>query len=342
MSSQVDKATSFKYSIDFLLVLQNRAGGTDPLLLESLRSHQLYKGSPSASDQEAKARGEQHVHKPVEETRGQLSSTKNQRNNRTTHGYNGNITPKASLLPLKATQSVPKKPMTLTPNPKMQSIFKENVVNSALAPRGKFVSSSVQKPLQTHKAQKPLTPAPVFLSPKKVFQLTPLPSGMLASPSETSSPESDFDDGSPSQLETDPHRLSQRQKQVTYGYRTLGYLRYRLLVPRDKRRQEHPRTPRKEQVCSKRSWDGQVKKWRRELHKWDPDQRSGFAELLTADILDSIFVGVPDITDLIKALKEKLAQGKLGELELEEGESPAPQPQLVELDKDTVTRTLVF
>lgn len=31
-----------------------------------------------------------------------------------------------------------------------------------------------------------------------------------------------------------------------------------------------PATPRKNQKCSKRSWDGQVRKWRRELHKWDP------------------------------------------------------------------------
>jgi hypothetical protein len=31
-----------------------------------------------------------------------------------------------------------------------------------------------------------------------------------------------------------------------------------------------PRTPDKNQQCSKRSWDGQVRKWRRALHQWDP------------------------------------------------------------------------
>ena len=36
------------------------------------------------------------------------------------------------------------------------------------------------------------------------------------------------------------------------------------------RMKEHPRTPDKMQGCSKRSWDGQVRKWRRMLHSWDP------------------------------------------------------------------------
>ena len=31
-----------------------------------------------------------------------------------------------------------------------------------------------------------------------------------------------------------------------------------------------PKTPNKFQVCSKRSWDGQVRKWRRQLHLFDP------------------------------------------------------------------------
>eukprot|EP01003_Olkasia_polycarbonata_P003199 NODE_1792_length_490_cov_139.757370_g1714_i0.p3 GENE.NODE_1792_length_490_cov_139.757370_g1714_i0~~NODE_1792_length_490_cov_139.757370_g1714_i0.p3 ORF type:complete len:148 (-),score=45.46 NODE_1792_length_490_cov_139.757370_g1714_i0:47-466(-) len=36
-----------------------------------------------------------------------------------------------------------------------------------------------------------------------------------------------------------------------------------------KENEEHPATPKANQKCSKRSWDGQLKKWRRALHKWD-------------------------------------------------------------------------
>lgn len=32
---------------------------------------------------------------------------------------------------------------------------------------------------------------------------------------------------------------------------------------------EHPRTPDPYEVQSKRSFDGRIKAWRRELHKWD-------------------------------------------------------------------------
>jgi len=64
-----------------------------------------------------------------------------------------------------------------------------------------------------------------------------------------------------------------RQKQIDFGYNTLGYARYVELVPKARRsrdKNKHPRTPDAKQVCSKRSFDGQVKKWRRLLHAWDP------------------------------------------------------------------------
>lgn len=33
---------------------------------------------------------------------------------------------------------------------------------------------------------------------------------------------------------------------------------------------EDPKTPDKFQICSTRSWTGQVRCWRRKLHEWDP------------------------------------------------------------------------
>jgi len=74
--------------------------------------------------------------------------------------------------------------------------------------------------------------------------------------------------------EDDPHRLAQRQKQIDYGKKTVGYQRYISKIPIKERvgtgELPQPTTPRKHVKCSKRSWDGQVKKWRRELHQWDP------------------------------------------------------------------------
>lgn len=75
--------------------------------------------------------------------------------------------------------------------------------------------------------------------------------------------------------EDDTHRLSQRQRQVDFGKNTLGYERYTELVPRIKRKAKDPQTPNPKQVCSKRSWDGQIRKWRRLLHVYDPPSEDG-------------------------------------------------------------------
>lgn len=66
-----------------------------------------------------------------------------------------------------------------------------------------------------------------------------------------------------------------REKQIAFGKNTLGYQRYTDAVPRHARTREHPRTPDVHQVCSKRSWDGQVRKWRRALHVYDPPAEDG-------------------------------------------------------------------
>jgi hypothetical protein len=82
-----------------------------------------------------------------------------------------------------------------------------------------------------------------FLSPKSAgstpFKSPMSPGGTRYSPSK--SPRSPVRPISP----LDEQRLAQRQKQIDYGYRTVGYLRYRLLVAKDHRKPEHPRTPKK-------------------------------------------------------------------------------------------------
>lgn len=71
-------------------------------------------------------------------------------------------------------------------------------------------------------------------------------------------------------FELTEHRIEQRQKQISMGKNTLAYSRYSSLVPRDKRKHSDPVTPNKYQYCSSRSWQEQIRRWRRRLHQYDP------------------------------------------------------------------------
>ena len=74
----------------------------------------------------------------------------------------------------------------------------------------------------------------------------------------------------PTLKETDQHRLKQRQRQVDFGKNTLGYRNYLTAKPKGLREKSDPVTPDPRSFCSKRSFDGQIRKWRRELHIYDP------------------------------------------------------------------------
>jgi hypothetical protein len=78
------------------------------------------------------------------------------------------------------------------------------------------------------------------------------------------------------------------------------------LVAKDHRKPDHPRTPKKTQGCSKRSWDGQLKKWRRDLHLWDPDNVDAFKALLNSDLVVSIIAANPELAEIVDIVKEKL------------------------------------
>lgn len=92
--------------------------------------------------------------------------------------------------------------------------------------------------------------------------------------------------------ETDPHRIKMRQKQIDKGYNTLGYARYLELVPKARRgldKNRHPRTPDPYQVCSKRSYDGQIRKWRRLLHEYDPPEEDD-EEVVARPVIPEVYL----------------------------------------------------
>lgn len=73
----------------------------------------------------------------------------------------------------------------------------------------------------------------------------------------------------PRKKETNEVRLASRQKQINIGKKTLGWLCFSRATAEQKATVTFVPIPDIYQICSKRSWDGQVKKWRRSLHEFD-------------------------------------------------------------------------
>lgn len=77
--------------------------------------------------------------------------------------------------------------------------------------------------------------------------------------------------------EDDLHRVAQRQKQIDLGKDTLAYDCFVNTVAREDRKPQHPMTPLATQRCSRRSFVGQIKRWRKMLFDFKANMDSAKA-----------------------------------------------------------------
>uniref|UniRef100_A0A7S4GC65 Histone RNA hairpin-binding protein RNA-binding domain-containing protein n=1 Tax=Eutreptiella gymnastica TaxID=73025 RepID=A0A7S4GC65_9EUGL len=103
--------------------------------------------------------------------------------------------------------------------------------------------------------------------------------------------------------EQDEHKLEQRKKQIAYGEITRGYINFMKMSQRDPSLLKGcvPVKPVINQKCSKRSWDGQLKKWRRALHMYDyvdfdesEEQSKEVREALVEQTINPVFSPAKD------------------------------------------------
>ncbi|CAF1094426.1 unnamed protein product [Adineta steineri] len=80
------------------------------------------------------------------------------------------------------------------------------------------------------------------------------------------------------EVESDPHTLRQRTKEILKGKMSDSYATYIAKYPiKKQRRRECPATPNKYRKCSRRCFDGQLRTWRRNLHQFNEDSKQDIA-----------------------------------------------------------------
>jgi len=97
------------------------------------------------------------------------------------------------------------------------------------------------------------------------------------------------------EVESDPHTLRQRTKEILKGKMSDSYANYIAKYPiKKQRRREHPTSPNKYRKCSRRCFDGQLRTWRRNLHQFDEDNKQDLPDIIQTEINQPILISSTD------------------------------------------------
>ena len=87
-----------------------------------------------------------------------------------------------------------------------------------------------------------------------------------------------------SSYEIDETVLTRRQKQIAYGKNTEEYEFYARQVHKMNRTRKHPATPDKFDRVSRRRFDGRIRSWKIQIHRWYEEYVGDGGKLTVSDV----------------------------------------------------------
>jgi len=118
----------------------------------------------------------------------------------------------------------------------------------------------------------------------------------------------------PQELEQNPEVLKRRTKDIEYGKNTQDYVTYREEIPKEDRKCGMPTTPNKFAKMGRRRWDGLVKAWKINVHRYvSNDLGTGTSEEKRTMKFEAFDIG--DWNREIEEQQENELLGSLSDLE---------------------------